>query len=62
MKDLTQIKDNWMETKGILKQKFALLTDDDLLLLEGKQEELFGRLEVKLGKTKEEVRVLIYNL
>jgi uncharacterized protein YjbJ (UPF0337 family) len=62
MKDLTQINGNWKETKAILKQKFALLTDDDLLLLEGKQEELFGRLEAKLGKTKEEIRLLIYNL
>jgi len=51
-----------MQTKGKLKQKFALLTENDLLLVEGKQEELISRLQVKLGKTKDEIRKLIYDL
>ncbi len=59
MKNLTEIKGNWNETKGKLKQKFAILTEDDLLLAEGKQDELIGRLQVKLGKTKEEIRKII---
>ena len=42
-----------------LKQKFAVLTDNDLMLLEGKQEEMFGRLQIKLGKTKEELQKII---
>ena len=62
MKNLTELNGNWKETKGKLKQKFALLTEDDLLLVEGKQEELIGRLQVKLGKTREEIRKLIYDL
>jgi len=53
---------NWNETKGKLKQKFADLTDDDLLLVEGKQDELLGRLQKKMGKTKEEVEDLISKL
>jgi len=57
-----EFKGNWNETKGKLKQKFALLTDDDLLLVAGKQDELLGRLQVKLGKTKEEVQKLISDL
>ncbi len=36
MKNATELKGNWNETKGILKQKFAMLTDNDLLLVEGK--------------------------
>jgi uncharacterized protein YjbJ (UPF0337 family) len=32
------------------------LTDDDLAFAEGKDEELLGRLEQKLGKTKEDLR------
>jgi len=44
---------------GKLKQQFANLTDDDLLFVEGKEEELLGRLEKKLGKTKEEIRSAI---
>jgi uncharacterized protein YjbJ (UPF0337 family) len=62
MKNLTQVDGNWKVTKGRLKQRFAMLTDDDLLLVEGKQDELIGRLQVKLGKTKEEIRRLIYDL
>ncbi len=55
----TELKGNWNETKGVLKQKYATLTDDDLLLEEGKQDELVGRLQVKLGKTKEEIHKII---
>lgn len=62
MKNLTEIKGNWHETKGKLKQKFAILTDDDLLLVEGKQDEMLGRLEAKLGKTKEAIHELIQSL
>jgi len=53
------IKGNWNETAGKLKQQFANLTDDDLLLVEGKEEEFLGRLQKKLGKTKEEVQKII---
>ncbi len=62
MANITQLKGNWNETKGKLKQKYALLTDDDLLLIEGKQEEMLGRLQVKLGKTKEELHSIIESL
>jgi uncharacterized protein YjbJ (UPF0337 family) len=53
---------NWNETKGKLKQKFAQLTDDDLLLEEGMEDELMGRLQKKIGKTKEEIKDLISKL
>ncbi len=49
------LKGKWNEMKGKLKQKYADLTDDDLLYVEGKEEELYGKLQQKLGKTKEEV-------
>ena len=58
----TELKGNWNETKGKLKQQFASLTDNDLLLEEGKQDELMGRLQVKLGKSKEELHELISGL
>lgn len=50
------IKGNWNEIKGKLKQKYADLTDDDLMFAEGKEDELFGRLQKRLGKTKDELR------
>jgi uncharacterized protein YjbJ (UPF0337 family) len=56
------IKGNWDEMKGKLKQKFAILTDDDLLFIKGKEEELLGRLEKKLGQTKEQIRHAIEKL
>ncbi len=52
-------KGSWNEVAGKLKQKYANLTDDDLLFKEGKEEELLGRLQKKLGKTKEEIRTMI---
>jgi len=57
-----ELKGSWNETKGKLKQKFAMLTDSDVLLIEGKQEEMLGRLQIKFGKTKEELQKLIASL
>jgi uncharacterized protein YjbJ (UPF0337 family) len=57
-----RMKGNWKEVSGNLKQQFASLTDDDLLYKEGKEEELLGRLQQKLGKTKEDLRKLIAKL
>ncbi|MEQ9438562.1 MAG: CsbD family protein [Cyclobacteriaceae bacterium] len=61
MNDYT-IKGNWNETKGKLKQQYGTLTDDDLAYSEGKEDELVGRIQKKLGKTKDEVRKLISDL
>ncbi len=51
-----QMKGNWNEIKGKLKQKYGQLTDQDLTFAEGKDDELLGRLQKKLGKTKDELR------
>jgi len=58
----TEIKGNWNEQKGKLKQKFATLTDDDLMFAEGKKDEMLGKLQIKLGKTKEELHEMISGL
>lgn len=57
-----KFKGNWNEIKGKLKQKFADLTDDDMLYIEGKEEELYGRLQQRLGKTREEVDAILNGL
>lgn len=62
MKNTTELLGNWNETKGKLKQKFAMLTDNDLLLVDGKHDEMIGRLQKKLGKTKEEIHKVIAGL
>ena len=57
-----EIKGNWNEIKGKLKQKYAQLTDDDLLFAEGKEDELLGRLETRTGQSKEQLRDVIGKL
>jgi len=54
--DKLTMKGTWNVVKGKLKQKYSELTDDDLTLVEGKEEELYGRLQQRLGKTREEIR------
>ena len=62
MTNLTELKGNWNEVKGKLKQKFGMLTDSDLLFAEGKQDEMLGRLQAKLGRTKTEIHKIISEL
>jgi uncharacterized protein YjbJ (UPF0337 family) len=57
-----QFKGGWNEVKGKLKQKYGQLTDDDLSFAEGKEEEWLGRLQQRLGKSKEELRSEIEKL
>lgn len=51
-----KLRGNWNQIKGNIKQKYADLTDDDLLYVEGKEDELIGRLQKKTGETKETVQ------
>lgn len=53
--DKLQLKGNWNQAKGKLKEKYGELTDDDLTYAEGKEDQLVGRLQEKLGKTRDEV-------
>ena len=57
-----EIKGSWNEIKGKLKQKYADLTDDDLTFADGKDDELLGRLQKKLGRAKEDLRKEIEEL
>jgi uncharacterized protein YjbJ (UPF0337 family) len=53
--DKLELKGKWNELKGKAKQQYADLTDDDLMYEEGKEDELVGRIQTKLGKTRDEV-------
>ncbi|WP_269241836.1 CsbD family protein [Flavobacterium limnophilum] len=55
----SEIKGNWEEQKEKLKQKFAALTDGDFLFVKGKKEEMIAKLQLKLGKTTEELNKII---
>lgn len=53
--DKLELKGNWNMLKGKIKQSYGDLTDDDLAYEEGKEDELYGRLQQKTGKTRDEV-------
>ncbi len=53
--DKLELKGNWNQLKGKVKQAYGDLTDDDLKYEEGKDDELLGRLQEKTGKTREGV-------
>jgi uncharacterized protein YjbJ (UPF0337 family) len=57
-----KVKGDWNVVKGKLKQQFGSLTDDDLIFIKGKEEELLGRLQQKIGKTKQEIQNLLGKL
>ena len=54
-----EIKGSWNEVKGKLKQKYAHLTDNDRLFVEGKDDELLGRVQKAIGRIKDEIRAEI---
>lgn len=57
-----RVRSNWTETKGKIRQQYADLTDDDMEYAEGKQEEWFGRMGDKIGKTAQDVKRWIQGL
>ncbi len=56
------LRGNWNEVKGKLKQKYGQLTDDDLTFASGKEDEWLGKLQQKLGLKKEDLRSEIEKL
>ena len=53
--DTLRIKGNWNQLKGNINQKYPDLTDDDLMFVEGKEDDLLGRIQRKTGKPRDEV-------
>jgi uncharacterized protein YjbJ (UPF0337 family) len=56
MANSNEMEGNWEQLKGNIKQKYAEVTDDDLLYEEGKEQEMWGKLQEKLGKTEKEIK------
>jgi len=57
-----KIKGNWNQMKGNLKQKWAELTDDELLYEEGKEDEMIGKIQKKTGESKEAINKFIEDM
>ena len=62
MKNIVELKGNWNDIKGRLKHKFSILTDSDLWFVEGRRYEMLDRIQIKLGKSDEEMRKVIFEL
>ncbi|RPE09417.1 general stress protein CsbD [Chitinophaga lutea] len=60
--DILMIKDRWYEIREKLKNMFADLTDTDLRYEQGKDDRLIGQIQIKLGKSRDEVISLIRSL
>ncbi|MCF8715066.1 CsbD family protein [Joostella atrarenae] len=50
-----ELKGKWNQIKGKVKQQYGELTDDDLTYVEGKFDEMLGRIQEKTGKTREDI-------
>jgi uncharacterized protein YjbJ (UPF0337 family) len=59
MANKTTMKGNWNIVKGKLKESYGNLTDDDLMYEEGREEELYGRIQRRIGKSRDEVKRMI---
>jgi uncharacterized protein YjbJ (UPF0337 family) len=60
MENINDLQNRGEEINGKLKKNYTSIEDEDLLAIEGKKEELISRLQVRLGKTKEEILKIIY--
>ena len=58
----TTLKGGWNELKGKIKQAYGDLTDDDLTHEEGKEDEMWGKIQQKTGKTKDEINKAVADL
>jgi uncharacterized protein YjbJ (UPF0337 family) len=58
----TTLKGGWNEMKGKIKQAYGDLTDDDLTYAEGKEDEMWGRIQQKTGKTKDEINKAVADM
>lgn len=56
------LRGNWNWVKGKLKENYGDLTDDDLMYQEGKEDQLLGKLQTRLGKTRAEVEDMLLNM
>jgi uncharacterized protein YjbJ (UPF0337 family) len=57
-----KLKGNWNQIKGKIKQEYGEVTDNDLTYVEGKEDEMLGRIQKKTGKSKEEIKKFIDRL
>lgn len=56
------VKGNWKDLQCKLKQRYPVLTDNDLAYKEGKEQDMLKMVAYKLRKTKEELSGILVKL
>jgi uncharacterized protein YjbJ (UPF0337 family) len=51
-----RIEGDWKQFSGSIKEKWGKLTDDDMTAINGRQEQLVGRIQERYGVAKDEAR------
>jgi uncharacterized protein YjbJ (UPF0337 family) len=54
--DWNRVEGNWKQFKGVAKEKWGKLTDDDLNVIQGRREQLEGKLQQSYGFAKDQIR------
>lgn len=54
-----QFKGSWNQTKGAVKEQWGKLTDDDLLEIEGRRDQLVGKIQTRYGISREEAEAQV---
>jgi len=56
-----RVEGNWRQFAGKVKEKWGKLTDDDLQVIDGQQDQLVGRIQERYGVAKEEALKQVKN-
>jgi len=54
--DWNRVEGSWKQVKGTVKEKWGKLTDDDLDVINGRREQLEGKLQERYGFAKDQIR------
>ena len=54
-----QFRGSWSQTKGAVKEQWGRLTDDDLLEIEGRRDQLVGKIQVRYGISREDAEAQV---
>ena len=54
--DWNRVEGNWKQVKGMVKEKWGKLTDDDLDVINGRRDQLEGKIQERYGLAKDQIR------
>jgi len=54
-----KIKGSWMQTKGAVKEQWGKLTDDDLMEIQGRRDQLVGKIQSRYGINRDQAEAQV---